>query len=213
MARHPRIYKESIICDTNLKAKPNRNTHRFRSSPCSCWRYHDLHCVTNILLQAEIALPRSHRRVTKIFGIFCTSIYCSFVKFYHRFGYHIETITNDRPIPIVKHVKHNAEEYKSRCKHPYRLLSSPSWIMVTHSDLGNAFPFRYRDHVITPRWFMSVFLLKSDGGTPQSIFFNVFIILKCSVNREINLWHVKSRRFTPGSGGCWGIGFFPTSLI
>ena len=69
------------------------------------------------------------------------------------------------------------------------------------------------NHVSTPRWFMSVFLLKSDGGTTQSLFFNVFIILKCSINREINLWHVKSRRFTPGSGGCWGVGFFPTSLI
>ena len=60
------------------------------------------------------------------------------------------------------------------------------------------------NHVSTPRWFMSVFLLKSDGGTPQSIFFNVFIILKCSINREINLWHIKSWCFTPGSGGCWG---------
>ena len=32
MARYPRIYKEIIICypNTNLKAKPNRNTLRFR---------------------------------------------------------------------------------------------------------------------------------------------------------------------------------------
>ena len=96
------------------------------------------YCVTNILLKAGIALPRSHRRVTKIFGNFCTSIYC-------RFGYHIETITNDRPIPSVKHVKQNAKEYTSRCKHPYRLLPSPSWIVVTHSDLGNEYPFRYRE--------------------------------------------------------------------
>ena len=114
VARYPRIYKEIIICvpDNNLKAKPNRNTLRFRLNRyhVPVEGYHDLHCVTNILLKAGIALPRSHRRVTKIFGIFCTSIYCSFVKFYHRFGYHIETITSDRPIHSVKHVKHNAKE-------------------------------------------------------------------------------------------------------
>ena len=90
-------------------------------------------CVTKIA-------PKSYQDLR----YFCRSIYYSFVKFYHKFGYHIETITNDRPIPSVKHVKHNAKEYKSRCKHPYRLLPSPSWIMVTHSDLGNEFPFRYR---------------------------------------------------------------------
>ena len=103
VARYPRIYKEIFICypDTNLKAKPNRNTLRFRLH-----RYHVPVDVTMI----SIALPRSPRRVTKIFGIFCTSIYCNFVKFYYRFGYHIETITNDRPIHSVKHVKHNAKE-------------------------------------------------------------------------------------------------------
>ena len=42
-------------------------------------------------------------------------------------------------------------------------------------------------HVSTPRWFMSVFLLKSDGGTPQFIFFNVFIILKCSAVCEVDI--------------------------
>ena len=51
-------------------------------------------------------------------------------------------------------------------------------------------------YVSTPRWFMSVFLLKSNDGTPQSIFFNVFIILKCSINRQNNPWHVKSWRIT-----------------
>ena len=50
--------------------------------------------------------------------------------------------------------------------------------------------------VSTPQWFMSVFLLKSDGATPQNIFFNVFIIRKCSINHENNIWHVKSWRFT-----------------
>ena len=65
-------------------------------------------------------------------------------------------------------------------------------------DLRNTdlFPPRTRiciaNHVSTPRWFMSLFLLKSDGGTPQSIFFNILIILKCFINCENNLWHVKN---------------------
>ena len=51
-------------------------------------------------------------------------------------------------------------------------------------------------HVSTPRWSMSIFLFKSDGGTPQNIRFNVFVILKCSIHGESNTWHVKSWRFT-----------------
>ena len=52
VARYPRIYKEIIICDpdTNLKAKPNRNTFRFRLN-----RYHVPVDVTMI----SIVLPRS----------------------------------------------------------------------------------------------------------------------------------------------------------
>ena len=55
VARYPRIYKEIIICDpdTNLKAKPNRNTLRFRLN-----RYHVPVDVTMI----SIALPRSFWR-------------------------------------------------------------------------------------------------------------------------------------------------------
>ena len=47
-------------------------------------------CVTKIL-------PKSYQDL----WYFCTSIYCSFIKLYHIFGYHIETITNDRPVPSV----------------------------------------------------------------------------------------------------------------
>ena len=113
-ARHPRVYKEIIICDpdTNLKAKPNRNTLRFR--------LHHHHVPVDVTM-ISIALPISSWRgqlryqdrteeLPRSSVFFCTSIYCSFVKFYHRFGYHIETITNDRPLPSVKHVKHNAKE-------------------------------------------------------------------------------------------------------
>ena len=55
VARYPRIYKEIIICDpdTNLKAKPNRNTLRFRLH-----RYHVPVDVTMI----SIALPISFWR-------------------------------------------------------------------------------------------------------------------------------------------------------
>ena len=59
VARYPRIYKEIIICDpdTNLKAKPNRNTLRFWRN-----RYHVPVDVTMIF----IALPRSFwRRVLR----------------------------------------------------------------------------------------------------------------------------------------------------
>ena len=103
VARYSRIYKEIVICDpvTNLKAKPNRNTLRFRLN-----RYH----VTMISIALPISFWISHRRVIKIFGIYCAAIYCSFVKFYHRFGNHIKIITNDRLIPSIKHAKHNAKE-------------------------------------------------------------------------------------------------------
>ena len=43
--------------------------------------------------------------------------------------------------------------------------------------------------------FMSIFLLKSDVGTPQSIHFNVFVIVMCSIHRENNIWLVKSSVF------------------
>ena len=37
----------------------------------------------------------------------------------------------------------------------------------------------------TPRCFMSTFLLKSDGGTPQNIHFNVFVIVMRSIARHL----------------------------
>ena len=51
-------------------------------------------------------------------------------------------------------------------------------------------------HVSTPRWSMSIFLLKSDGGAPQNMRFNVFAILVCSIYGENNIWRLKSWRFT-----------------
>ena len=48
---------------------------------------------------------------------------------------------------------------------------------------------------VLPRTQCGIFLLKSDGGTPQNMRFNVFVILVCSIYDENNLWHVKSWRF------------------
>ena len=49
---------------------------------------------------------------------------------------------------------------------------------------------------------MSIFLLKSDGGTPQNTYLNVFVIIMCSIHCENNIWTVKSA-FHPGSGSCF----------
>ena len=75
-------------------------------------------------------------------------------------------------------------------------------------------------YVSTLRWFMSILLLKSDGATPQNIFFNVFVILKWSIHCENNIWHVKSWCFTLDVVVVFklqrttsGVGLFPTSLI
>ena len=42
----------------------------------------------------------------------------------------------------------------------------------------------WKIHVSTPRCYMSTFLLKSYGGTPQNIHFNVFVIVMRSIHRE-----------------------------
>ena len=57
----------------------------------------------------------------------------------------------------------------------------------------------HRRFISTPRWAMSIFLLKSDGGTPQNMRFNVFIKRACSIYGENKIWHATSWRFTPGS--------------
>ena len=49
----------------------------------------------------------------------------------------------DRHLPSFKHMKPYAKAENSQCKHPYRILPSPSWIMVTNLDLGNEFLFWY----------------------------------------------------------------------
>ena len=106
VARYPRIYKEIIICDpdTNMKAKPNRNTLRFRLH-----RYH----VTVDVTMISIALPISfwmremrYRRVT-IWNFLYINLpqFCqipSQIQVSHR--------NNNKRSPYTQHVKHNAKE-------------------------------------------------------------------------------------------------------
>ena len=114
VARYPRIDKEIIVCDpdTNLKAKPNRNTLRFRLN-----RYHVPVDVTMI----SIALPRSFWRRELRYQDRSEELPRSSAFFVHQFtavlsnfitdsGITKKQITNDRPIPSVKHAKHNAKE-------------------------------------------------------------------------------------------------------
>ena len=54
----------------------------------------------------------------------------------------------------------------------------------------------HRRFISTPRWAMSIFLLKSDDGTPQNMRFNVLVTRVCSIYGENNIWHPKSWRFT-----------------
>ena len=42
-------------------------------------------------------------------------------------------------------------------------------------------------HVNTPRCFMSIFLLKSDGGLLRNIHFNVFVTVVCSSHHGSNI--------------------------
>ena len=78
MARYPIIYKEIIICvpDNNLKAKPNRNTLRFRLN-----RYHVPVDVTMI----SIALPISFWRRELCYQDRTEELPRSSVFFVHRF--------------------------------------------------------------------------------------------------------------------------------
>ena len=128
-----------------LKAKQYRNIPRKQIH-----HYHVLADVTMLLLTLPIfrwrrrsPLSRSHWRVTKIF-----TINWSFVEFYHKFGFYIETLTNNAALLSFKHVKRYANDDKLPCKHSNRSFPSRSWILVTHSDLGNEFPFWYRADII-----------------------------------------------------------------
>ena len=71
-----------------------------------------------------------------------------------------------------------------------------STVQYQNTDLFPPWTALHRRFISTPRWAMSIFLLKSDGGTPQNMRFNVFVIRVCSIYGENNIWHAKSWRFT-----------------
>ena len=87
-------------------------------------------------------LPRSLLNFVYQFTEFCQIL--SQIRVPHR-------NTNNLALLSFKHVKLYANGKKLLCKHSNRLLPSPSWIFATHLDLGNEFPFQYRDY-----WGMAV---------------------------------------------------------
>ena len=53
-------------------------------------------------------------------------------------------------------------------------------------------------YVSTLRCFMSTFLLKSDGGTPQNIHFNVYVIVMRSIHRQtLEMWNLSISMVSP----------------
>ena len=97
----------------------------------SKWRYHDL--------------TKTDTVVTKISQVISSAVYSAVVSVCFLVWHLDYTLVHPLPVRVIKASLTITAWVQSRCKHPYRLLPSPSWIMVTHSDLGNEFPFRYRD--------------------------------------------------------------------
>ena len=64
-----------------------------------------------------------------------------------------------------------------------RLNSSVLTYFREHGFASQIHHVHVSQHTVT----MSIFLLKSDGGAPQNIRFNVFVILVCSIYGENNI--------------------------
>ena len=106
VARYPNIYKEIIMCDsdTNLKAKRNRKTPRFRLH-----RYHVPVDVTMISVALTISFWRRQLRYqnhTEELPNSSVFLYINLLQFYQI----LSQTRVSRRIPSVKHVKHNAKE-------------------------------------------------------------------------------------------------------
>ena len=91
--------------------------------------------VTNIWPNRTWSLPRSYRSFIVLF----TVILSVFAHLYRISATHSFTNYQCAPLNQIEPL------LQGQCKHPYRSLPSPSWIMVTNWDLGNEFPFRHRD--------------------------------------------------------------------
>ena len=84
--------------------------------------------------------------------------------------------------------------------------------LVILTDLFSCFRCEIRlaskIHARLPRCFMSIFLLKSDGGTLQNIHFNAFVIVMCYIHRENNIWFKLNHKILSShspSGRCFSI--------
>ena len=108
-------------------------------------RYQHLVFVTMISKLRYHDLTKTDTVVTKISQVISAPVYSVVVSVCFLVWHLDYTLVHSLPVGIIKPSLFITAWVKSRCKHPYRLLPSPSWIMVTHSDLGNEFPFRYRE--------------------------------------------------------------------
>ena len=90
-------------------------------------------------------LTKTDTVVTKISQVISAPVYTAVVSVCFLVWHLDYTLVHPLPVRIIKPSLTITAWVLSWCKHPYWLLPSPSWIMVTHSDLGNEFLFRYRD--------------------------------------------------------------------
>ena len=97
-----------------------------------------LNCVTMIWLQWTWSLPS--------YQVISAPVYSAVVSVCFLVWHLDFTLVHPLPVCVIKPSLTITAWVQSRCKHPYLLLPSPSWIIITHSDLGNEFPFRYRDN-------------------------------------------------------------------
>ena len=112
--------------------------------PRSYGRYQHLAFVTMISKLRYHDLTEKDMGVTKISQVISSPVYSAVVSVCFLVWHLDNTLVHPLPVRVIKpSLTINAWVW-SWCKHPYRLLPSPSLIMVKHSDLGNEFPFRYR---------------------------------------------------------------------
>ena len=107
---------------------------------------------------------------------------------HHIFGDFSRCVSKYTEWSIVHKTVNTAISYLMVCDLPLNADLFLPWTRISIAESSC--------HVRTPRLYMSIFLLKSDGAAPPNICFNVFVILVCSIYGENNIWHVKTWRFT-----------------
>ena len=107
-------------------------------------RYQHPAFVTMIFNSRYQHLAKSDVVVTKILQIIYRPLYSDIVSVCSLVSHLSYTLVHQLPMRTIKPSLTITARALSQCKHPYRSLPSPSWIMVTNWDLGNEFPFRNR---------------------------------------------------------------------